>query len=107
MTTDTRNALLIIEGTLAHPVSKIQQAFAWRTEKNLRYRIEADGGINFQTAGECAHAGADTFVSGTGLFGQPSLKRAISKMRKIVDKNSPIKQLKVELDDGVLLASDS
>ncbi len=72
---------------------KIQQAFAWRAEKNLRYRIEADGGINFQTAGDCAHAGADTFVSGTGLFGEPSLKRAIAKMRKIVEKNSPVKEL--------------
>jgi ribulose-phosphate 3-epimerase len=68
---------------------KMQQALAWRTERKLNYRIEVDGGINFQTAGECARAGADTFVSGTGLFGQRSLKAAVTKMRKIVMANDP------------------
>ena len=38
-------------------VPKIQQAAAWRRERNLSYRIEVDGGINFTTAGECARAG--------------------------------------------------
>jgi ribulose-phosphate 3-epimerase len=64
---------------------KIQQAEAWRREKQLSYRIEVDGGINNQTAAECAHAGADTFVAGTSLFGRRSLKGAINKMRKIVN----------------------
>ena len=64
---------------------KIQQARAWRAEKRLDYRIEVDGGINFQTAAECAHAGADTFVSGTGLFQQRNLKAALKKMQKLVN----------------------
>lgn len=68
---------------------KVQQAETWRREKKLRYRIEVDGGINNQTAAECAHAGADTFVAGTSLFGQRSLKAAITKMRKIVNAHDP------------------
>jgi ribulose-phosphate 3-epimerase len=68
---------------------KVQQAEAWRREKKLSYRIEVDGGINNQTAAECARAGADTFVAGTSLFGQHSLKVAINKMRKIVNANDP------------------
>src|SRR5271170_7611877 len=68
---------------------KIQQAEAWRREKNLPYRISVDGGINFQTAAECARVGADTFVAGTSLFGQRSLKMAITKMRKIVNGADP------------------
>jgi ribulose-phosphate 3-epimerase len=68
---------------------KIQQAEAWRREKKLSYRIEVDGGINHQTAAECARAGADTFVAGTSLFGQRSLKAAIGKMRKIVNAHNP------------------
>jgi len=68
---------------------KIQQAEAWRREKQLRYQISVDGGINFQTAAECARAGADTFVAGTSLFGARSLKAAINKMRKIVNANDP------------------
>ncbi|HMP84624.1 MAG TPA: ribulose-phosphate 3-epimerase [Verrucomicrobiota bacterium] len=62
---------------------KIQQAREWRKEKGLDYRIEVDGGINFQTVSDCAHAGADTFVSGTTLFGSRSLKAAVTKMRKV------------------------
>ncbi len=68
---------------------KIQQADEWRREKQLRYRISVDGGINFQTAAECARAGADTFVAGTSLFGQRSLKAAVTKMRKIIHANDP------------------
>ena len=63
---------------------KIQQAAAWRQEKGLNYRIEVDGGINLQTAVECAQAGADTFVSGTALFKQRQLGRAVKKMRDAV-----------------------
>jgi len=68
---------------------KIQQAEAWRLEKKLSYRIEVDGGINNQTAAECARAGADTFVAGTSLFGQRSLKAAVTKMRKVVNAHNP------------------
>lgn len=68
---------------------KIQQAEAWRREKGLRYQISVDGGINFQTAAECARAGADTFVAGTSLFGARSLKAAVAKMRRIVNANDP------------------
>jgi len=64
---------------------KIQQAAAWRLEKQLNYRVEVDGGINNQTVAECARAGADTFVSGTTLFGQRNMKAAVARMRKVAD----------------------
>src|SRR5512143_4094684 len=34
---------------------KIQQAYHWRCQKGLGYRIGVDGGIDFQTVAECAH----------------------------------------------------
>lgn len=68
---------------------KIQQAAAWRRERGLDYHIQVDGGINFQTAAECARAGADVFVSGTTLFGQRNLKAAVAKMRKVVNAAAP------------------
>ena len=73
---------------ITETLPKIQQARAWRAEKRLDYRIEVDGGINFQTAAECAHAGADTFVSGTGLFQRRNLKAALKKMRKLVNEQA-------------------
>ncbi len=68
---------------------KIQQAAAWRREKGLAYHIGVDGGVDFKTAGECAHAGADTFISGTTLFGRPNLAAAVRKLRKIVEASAP------------------
>jgi ribulose-phosphate 3-epimerase len=64
---------------------KIQQAAAWRRERNLGYRIAVDGGVDFKTAPECAHAGADTFISGTSLFRQRNLGAAVRKMRKLTE----------------------
>jgi ribulose-phosphate 3-epimerase len=68
---------------------KIQQADAWRRERKLSYRISVDGGINFQTAAECARAGADTFVSGTTLFHARNLRAALKKMRQVVNAHDP------------------
>jgi len=66
---------------------KIQQAWDWRQAKGLGYRIEVDGGIDHSTAIECSKMGADTFVSGTGLFKKRNMKQAIGKMREGVEKS--------------------
>ena len=92
---------------ITETLPKIQQAYEWRRDKNLNYLIEVDGGINFQTATECARAGADTFVAGTGLYCYPSLKRAVTKMRNLVNANSRREQLKLDSGDSFLLASDT
>lgn len=92
---------------ITETLPKVQQAYEWRRDKNLNYLIEVDGGINYQTAVECAKAGADTFVSGTGLFGQPSLKRAVAKMRKLVNDNGRRDDFKIDPSKGFLLASDT
>ena len=68
---------------------KIQQAEAWRRERKLPYLISVDGGINFQTAAECARAGADTFVSGTTLFRARNLRAAVKRMRQVVNAHDP------------------
>ena len=62
---------------------KIQQAYAWRRDRNLKFNIAVDGGVDFKTVTDCAAAGADTFVSGTALFAQRSIKAGVKKMRKL------------------------
>jgi ribulose-phosphate 3-epimerase len=64
---------------------KIQQAYAWRQDKGFGYNIAVDGGVDFKTAPECAHVGADAFISGTALFGRPNLSAAVKKIRTIVE----------------------
>ena len=68
---------------------KIRQVRSALIERGLDCEVEVDGGINNQTAAECARAGADTFVAGTSLFGARNLKSAVSKMRKIVNEADP------------------
>ncbi|MCX6922224.1 MAG: ribulose-phosphate 3-epimerase [Verrucomicrobia bacterium] len=63
---------------------KIQQAFAWRSQKRLVYHIGVDGGVDFKTCAECAHVGANAFISGTALFRRPNFGAAVKKMRKLV-----------------------
>lgn len=62
-------------------VPKIQKAAEWRRRHGFGWHLEVDGGVNVERAAECAKAGADTFVSGTALFGSGNLKRAIAKTR--------------------------
>jgi ribulose-phosphate 3-epimerase len=68
---------------------KIQQVEAWRRERKLPFRIEVDGGINFETVAECARAGADTFVAGTALFRKHNMAAAVKKMRAIASAHDP------------------
>ena len=53
-------------------------------EAGLPVEIEVDGGINLDTIEGVAKAGADIFVSGTGIFNRDSYSDTISKMRKII-----------------------
>jgi ribulose-phosphate 3-epimerase len=45
-----------------------------------RLLLSVDGGVNLQTVGPCAEAGADLFVTGTALFSQDNYGRFIGQM---------------------------
>ncbi len=78
-------------------LTKIQQAHSWRLERGLQFGIAVDGGIKFETAAECAQAGADIFISGTGIFGQPNMTAAVRKMRGVAEKNFPLEQAAIRV----------
>lgn len=69
---------------------KVQQAYTWRREKGLNYDIGVDGGVDFKTVADCAHAGANSFISGTTLFHLRSMKAGVKKMRKIAEASAPV-----------------
>jgi ribulose-phosphate 3-epimerase len=83
---------------------KIQQAQAWRRERNLQYHIGVDGGIDFKTAAECAHVGADSFISGTALFGHRNFAAACRKMRKAVE-SAAVKESQFGTSEAKLLTA--
>ena len=45
-------------------------------------RLEVDGGVKVDNIRRIADAGADTFVAGSAIFGQPDYKAVIDAMRK-------------------------
>jgi len=49
-------------------------------------RLEVDGGIKASNIRQVADAGADTFVAGSAIFGQPDYARTISAMRESLQK---------------------
>ncbi|MCD9047814.1 ribulose-phosphate 3-epimerase [Luteimonas sp. MHLX1A] len=48
-------------------------------------RLEIDGGVKPDNIGEIAAAGADTFVAGSAIFGQPDYADVVRRMRAGVD----------------------
>ena len=49
-------------------------------------RLEIDGGVKPDNIGEIAAAGADTFVAGSAIFGQPDYVAVIARMREEIAK---------------------
>ena len=48
--------------------------------------LEVDGGVKVDNIGDCARAGADTFVSGSAIFKTPDYKATIAAMRSELAK---------------------
>lgn len=46
-------------------------------------RLEIDGGIDPETIGLAARAGADTFVAGSAIFGSPEPPRAFAELQRL------------------------
>lgn len=57
-------------------------------ESGLDIRLEVDGGIKVDNIREVAQAGADTFVSGSGIFGTPDYRATVAAMREELSKVS-------------------
>jgi ribulose-phosphate 3-epimerase len=60
---------------------KVTQAARLVEERRLAVDIQVDGGINKETIGAAAKAGANSFVSGTGVFGTGDVAKAIRGLR--------------------------
>ena len=45
-------------------------------------RLQVDGGVKVDNIGEIAAAGADTFVAGSAIFGQPDYRAVVDAMRR-------------------------
>jgi ribulose-phosphate 3-epimerase len=54
---------------------------AYRRDTGRQILVEIDGGVKVDNIAEIARAGADTFVAGSAIFGQPDYAKVIAAMR--------------------------
>jgi len=62
-------------------LSKIEAARRRIAASGREIRLEVDGGIKVDNIARVAAAGADTFVAGSAIFGQPDYRRVIGALR--------------------------
>lgn len=53
--------------------------------RDLRVRVQVDGGVSESTIASCAEAGADSFVAGSAVFGAEDPAAAVEGLRRIVE----------------------
>ena len=67
-------------------IQKIKKIHAVIAQNNKKIRLAVDGGINIDTIQAVAQAGADTFVAGSAIFGQPDYTKAIQALRQALSR---------------------
>jgi ribulose-phosphate 3-epimerase len=69
------------QGFIDSTLRKVEQARQWIERSGRDIRLEVDGGIKVDNIRRVADAGADTFVAGSAIFGQPDYKTVMDQMR--------------------------
>lgn len=72
-----------IPGTL----DKLRQVRKLIDQSGFDIRLEVDGGVKTDNIAAIAEAGADMFVAGSAIFGQPDYKKVIDDMRNQLEKS--------------------
>jgi ribulose-phosphate 3-epimerase len=61
---------------------KLKRARTLLDRHRSRAALEVDGGITLDTIEAAWRAGADTFVAGTAVFGQPDIAEAVRGLKR-------------------------
>ncbi|MGL6054732.1 MAG: ribulose-phosphate 3-epimerase [Vibrio metschnikovii] len=66
---------------IPHTLDKLRAVRERITQSGRSIRLEIDGGVKVENIREIAQAGADMFVAGSAIFGEPDYKAVIDAMR--------------------------
>jgi ribulose-phosphate 3-epimerase len=70
---------------MAAALDKLRRAREIIDRSGRAIRLEVDGGVKVENAAKVAAAGADTFVSGSAIFGQKDYRTVVAAMRAAID----------------------
>ncbi|HXC61499.1 MAG TPA: ribulose-phosphate 3-epimerase [Nitrospiria bacterium] len=65
-------------------LEKLKRARKMIDDRGLKVELEVDGGVKPENMAALSKAGADIFVAGSAIFGNPDYKTTIQKMRKAI-----------------------
>ncbi|HXY01668.1 MAG TPA: ribulose-phosphate 3-epimerase [Candidatus Limnocylindrales bacterium] len=65
---------------IPNSLNKIAALARMRSERNLEYRIEVDGGVDLETVSDIVKAGAELLVAGNAVFGQGDIRSNAAKL---------------------------
>lgn len=71
---------------IPHTLEKLKEVRKRIDASGRDIRLEVDGGVKASNIGEIAAAGADMFVAGSAIFGQPDYQKVINDMRNELAK---------------------
>merc|ERR1719162_2776102 len=73
--------------------TKIRKLRKWGVDRDLDVDIEVDGGIKAtpETIGECAKAGANCFIAGSGLFAYDDLSEGVKELTALALEGQGVK----------------
>merc|ERR1712118_254146 len=67
-------------------LEKIKKIRKWGVDRGLDFDIEVDGGVKADwTIAQCADAGANCFIAGSGMFKYDDLSVGCSELRTIAE----------------------
>ena len=76
---------------LPHTLQKVRWLEQQRHERNLSFRIEIDGGIGKETAGDAVRAGCDWLVAGSAVFQEGDAASHVRELQAIATEARSIR----------------
>jgi ribulose-phosphate 3-epimerase len=70
------------QGFIAESLEKLRAVRREIERRGLKIDVEVDGGIKIDNIAAAAEAGANVFVSGSGIFGHENYRETIAQMRE-------------------------
>jgi ribulose-phosphate 3-epimerase len=77
------------QGFIPAALDKLRYIRRELKRRGLSIDVEIDGGVKLDNIADVKAAGANVFVSGSGIFGQPDYRRIVREMRDLIAEAHP------------------
>lgn len=75
---------------IPNALNKVRQLATYRSDHNLLFRIEIDGGVGPNNIADCARAGVDWAVAGSSVFHAADPAEAVRTMHQLAEEATSI-----------------